>query len=421
MEKENLIDSLKNFKKIMEELNKNNKIYPLLNFQIDTTKKCECLFLFSPMICPFFNISENAINVNDVEDLKNYSIANKKDSDITIKNSHIGTILCAILNSKENIDNIIKKYRKYINNSKLMKEEAQFIIFLYNLINELIQCQSFLVLLLPTIVKSYNRIVNWENYSRDYLLEIPLDYPNTIRSVLHSLLGEIQLQLDYIYMFLNTDFPLTIDGHESMFYNGFFISNVSINCQKISDEKEHKEFHNTFNFIYTYKINSLTDIMYAYIQHYFITKFNLRKCSNPYCNKYFVCSYRQQRYCSNKCRNANQRLMYADDTAQDYAQMTIYPQSLKLECNRIEQRFRDLIKKSKNQAQIKMLRKNLEKLQLSKKEITSNRKLAYKNNNIDRLKELEIIFANYLCTISDNIKVNNYKVKPIIIPNNSLK
>ena len=43
------------------------------------------------------------------------------------------------------------------------------------------------------------------------------------------------------------------------------------------------------------------------------------------------------------------------------------------------------------------------------------------NPNIDRLKELEIIFSNYLSTISDNVKVNNYKVKPIIIPNNNLK
>lgn len=415
MNKENLISDLKTFEQLITSFNVD--ICTQFKLQIDITKKEEHLILPNQDVLSAFNINKN----------------------ITCSN-RVASTLCSLLNNKEAINDIINKYRSAINNLQHMKEIVQFKLFIYNLTYELVNCEPYLVLLLPTIAESYSSLNNWEDYYEEEYSYLPIkdikinhskDNPDLIhscRAILHFLLGKIQIQLDYIYMFSNDGFPVYITnkllGKEnkkpSMFSDTFFISNVSIECKKKTKES-HTTFYNAFDFIYTYPIPSLTELMYVYVQQFFITKFNLRKCSSPYCNKYFVCYFKQQRYCSDKCRNANHRLSFCDETIQDKAQMSIYPEYLQLKCTRIEQRFRDKINRSKNQAQIEMLRKNLKKLQLSKKEITSNRKLAYKNNNIDRLKELEIIFSNYLSTISDNVKVNNYKVKPIIIPNNNLK
>lgn len=420
MNKENLISDLKTFEQLIT--NFNADIRTQFKLQIDITKKEEHLILPNQDVLSAFNINKN----------------------ITCSNM-VASTLCSLLNNKEAINDIINKYRSAINNLQHMKEIVQFKLFIYNLTYELVNCEPYLVLLLPTIAESYSSLNNWEDYYEEEYSYLPIkdiktnyskDNPDLIhscRAILHFLLGKIQIQLDYIYMFSNDGFPVYITnkllGKEnkkpSMFSDTFFISNVSIECKKKTEES-HTTFYNAFDFIYTYPIPSLTELMYVYVQQFFITKFNLRKCSSPYCNKYFVCYYAQQRYCSDKCRSSNQRFLVSTEKDGDNIFMNqqkyIYPPYIIKKCNCIEQRFRDNRDKySNNKSKYTMLNNNLKKFQNSKNMITQAKRLAFRENNISRLEELNRIFDNYINIILKNLQKGIFRVKSIVIPNNSLK
>lgn len=416
MNKEDLINNLKTFEQLLTSFKEGS--YTQFKLEIDVTKKEEHLILLNQNILSVFNLNEN----------------------ITCSNM-VASILCSFLNNKEAINNIKGKYRRMIDTLQPMKEITQFKLFIYDLTYKLVNCEPYLVLLLPTIAKSYFELNNWKDFYEEHYRSLPIGnikidpskddicLIQSCRSILHNLLTTIQGQLDYIYMFSNDGFPVyttnTLFEKEtkkpSMFYDAFFISNVSIECKKKAGES-HTTFYNAFDFIYTYPIHSLLDLMYIYVQQFFITKFNLRKCSNPYCNKYFVCCYAQQRYCSDKCRNSNQRFLTSSEADGDSLFMDIQkylksPDMIK-KCNRLEQRFRDKKRKYFNNIQkFTMLGNNLKKFQESKRLVTQAKMTLYREKDISKLEELNNLFDDYMNTILENIKQGNFKIKSLNLDN----
>lgn len=306
--------------------------------------------------------------------------------DTTNVNS-IGTCICTLFNS---LDEIKKIRNNIMNTNKNIKYDEIF----------------------ENVISIYKQLISIDRHF--YIAEFDfIDFTASIRSYLQK---HKDANISDIYklrmnLFLKYDIINPIEER---------ICNITSKHIKYASMPRHtisyKFVSETANITqYDYRVNSIYDLISASSYQIAINKLFIKKCKYHNCNKYFVTSRRQTRYCENPCpddpsqtcRSIRKTIDRSLDIQEEWE---IDLDDLEIQLNRIRTRFYDNIKNiHTTQRKREIISNNQQKL----KDITHELKRRIKGTTASKRDSYLKIYKNFLNEVEDNLNLSPsvFKIK----------
>lgn len=281
----------------------------------------------------------------------------------------LGTGLCSIINSKEQVEQLkiefqknMKKYIKYDsikNNGKINLLNIQNNIT--TIFNELLKISPYFIFSKNSFVKYFENVT--ETIKKEKINDINKLYKENIDKILNAIIKLINLANIY----------------KDNEVNAFLLPEARITCN-IKKEK-------SFSIRYIYVVSTLEQFITI---SYYQTKLNKRylmKCNYPNCNMYFVASRGQERFCTNPCPDNPDETCRSIPKKREYNSDEIYKwefefEDLNLLYKRLNERFNDRRKrKTTNESNKKKLLNNKKKFMSYVTQLKSLIKGATKDEN----------------------------------------
>lgn len=311
---------------------------------------------------------------------------------------HLGHGLCNIVNHKSQIiqlkKDLIEHIEKYLPHKSIkdnintisirvddilysnIKDNIQFIF------NELNKISPYFIFAQNDFIKCMADII--EEFRNGNINNVNEIYKYHLNKTLKGVIATINLAIAY----------------EKNKVNGFHVPSARVTCN-INKEKN-------FSIRYSYVIDTLEHFITVSYYQLKLNKLYFMQCAYPNCNKYFVASRGQERFCTNPCpdnpdktcRSIDRRHKNNDDNWENWEDRLAVLESL---YNKLKERFRYEKEKCSNNREKEKIYNNREKF----KEYVQDLKRLIRGATIEEKRNQYLkIYEEFLNEVEEQIKTS---------------